>query len=264
MAFVTAVGIGSPSVRQLGGRATATTTGRPLSAAATTRMTFRGGYPSADAQREAWRRRTARRTAACGQTERCPDGPSQAEFMDALSGMAAEFMRNYTAFGGVTAGGRCGPQTWQATGGWGTQQQRQQWRQKQQQQQQRQHVDWVPRAERTETSTSYVYRLELPGVGQNVKTELKAAERAIKVSGQKARPADATDATDTEVNVRRFRSELAYGSFARTLRLPADADIQDKNQIRAAVKDGVLTVTVPKVKAEPEPPAEEPVDIPIM
>lgn len=268
MAFVvTAVGLGAPAARQLGRASTTVTEGPPLAVAATPRMTFRGGYPSADAQREAWRRRAANRSAAAGgQPQRRPEGPSQAELMDAVSGMAAEFMRNYSAFGGPLAAGRCGPPAGQATGGRGArQQQRQQGRQQQQQQ-----VDWVPRAERAETPTSYIYRLELPGVGRNVKSELKATDRVIVVSGEKVRPSETANASadaaapTSKVDVRNCRSELAYGSFSRTLRLPADADVEAKDQIRAAVKDGVLTVAVPKVKVEPEPPAEEPVEIPIM
>lgn len=268
MAFVgTAVGVGAPAERTLG-RPAAAVKGRPLAAAAVTpRMTFRGGYPSADVQREAWRRRNASRAAAAaqGRPEGAPGpGPSQEELMDTFSGMAAEFLRTYGALGGPLAGGRCRPRARQATGEWGDQQRRRQ------QQQQREQVDWVPRAERAETPTLYVYRLELPGVGRNVKTELKAADRVIVVSGNKVLPSETSDAAAdaaapaAEADGRNVRSELVYGAFARTLRLPADADTTAKDQIRAAVKDGVLTVTVPKVKAEPEPPAEEPVDIPVM
>lgn len=267
MAFVvTAVGVGAPAARTLGRPATAVK-GRPLAAAAVTpRMTIRGGYPSADAQREAWRRRNASRAAAAAQGRRvgAPGrGPTQEELMETFSGMAAEFLRNSGAFSGPFAGGRCGPRAGPTSGEWGAQQRRRQ------QQQRRQQVDWVPRAERAETPTSYVYRLELPGVGRNVKTELKAADRLIVVSGNKAPPAETREeATDAEApaaeaDVRNVRSELVYGAFSRTLRLPADADTSAKDEIRAAVKDGVLSVTVPKVKAEPEPPAEEAVDIPI-
>eukprot|EP00168_Porphyra_purpurea_P014280 TRINITY_DN4075_c0_g1_i1.p1 TRINITY_DN4075_c0_g1~~TRINITY_DN4075_c0_g1_i1.p1 ORF type:complete len:218 (-),score=102.18 TRINITY_DN4075_c0_g1_i1:341-898(-) len=185
-----------------------------------------------------------------------------------MSGMAADLLRAYGAFGGAPMDGRCGPA--------GRQQQRQQ------QQQQRApsspsppqaRVEWVPQAERVETGTTYVWRLEVPGVTKgHVKTELKGADRVIVISGEKVRPSVAAaaevggggDGGAEAEEARTVRGELTYGSFARTLRMPADADLDAKDQIRAAVKEGVLTLTVPKVKAAPEPEAEPPVEIPIM
>ena len=42
-----------------------------------------------------------------------------------------------------------------------------------------------------------------------------------------------------------FFSERQYGAFSRSFRLPPDAD---ERNVRADMKEGVLTVTVPKAK----------------
>ena len=44
-----------------------------------------------------------------------------------------------------------------------------------------------------------------------------------------------------------YFSEREYGSFSRTFRLPADAD---ENGVKADLKDGVLTIMVPKLSPE--------------
>lgn len=43
-----------------------------------------------------------------------------------------------------------------------------------------------------------------------------------------------------------YRSERTYGSFARTVRLPATVD---GGKVTAAHKNGVLTITLPKAPA---------------
>lgn len=52
---------------------------------------------------------------------------------------------------------------------------------------------------------------------------------------------------EKEENVQYLRREFAYGSYEQTLILPDDVD---KDMIAARVADGVLTVDLPKVKAE--------------
>ncbi|WP_298938489.1 Hsp20 family protein [uncultured Ruegeria sp.] len=43
----------------------------------------------------------------------------------------------------------------------------------------------------------------------------------------------------------RFFSERQYGSFSRSFRLPPDAE---GDKVDAQIKDGVLTITIPKTK----------------
>ncbi|OSX74810.1 hypothetical protein BU14_0266s0001 [Porphyra umbilicalis] len=121
-------------------------------------------------------------------------------------------------------------------------------------------VDWVPRAELAETPTAYTWRVELPGVAKaDVRTELRAADREVRVAGVKRRPGG-----DGGGGGGWPRGEVAYGSFGRSLALPADADVADRSSMRAAVRDGVLTVSVAKVVAEAVAADEAGVDIPVV
>ncbi|MGQ9655888.1 MAG: Hsp20/alpha crystallin family protein, partial [Thermodesulfobacteriota bacterium] len=43
------------------------------------------------------------------------------------------------------------------------------------------------------------------------------------------------------------RVERRYGSFCRSIRLPAEVNTE---KVKAAYKDGVLTITMPKAKEE--------------
>lgn len=98
-----------------------------------------------------------------------------------------------------------------------------------------------------------MYRLELPSVGRAVQAALQATDQVLVVRGTKASPAETSDATASAVaptpaaGACGRRGEVAYGTFARTPRLAADADAAATGRIRAAVKDGVLTVRVPAV-----------------
>ncbi len=47
-------------------------------------------------------------------------------------------------------------------------------------------------------------------------------------------------------NVTHRRHECAVGSFNRVLRLPVEVDV---NKVHATLRDGVLTITLPKAKA---------------
>ena len=53
-------------------------------------------------------------------------------------------------------------------------------------------------------------------------------------------------------NMHYLRREFAYGTFEQTLLLPDDVN---REHIQARVADGVLTVTLPKLKAEESKPS---------
>lgn len=114
-----------------------------------------------------------------------------------------------------------------------------------------------------------MYLLDVPDVGRDVNTALHAVDLVLVVRGTKAPPAETNHTTANAAAptpaaaMRNRRSELAYGTIARTLRLAADADAAATDRIRTAVKDGVLTMTVPTVKAAPPPPPAAPKENPI-
>ena len=81
----------------------------------------------------------------------------------------------------------------------------------------------------------YHITIELPGVEEK-DMELTVHDRVVQVKGEKR--TEHEEKGDTW-----YFSERQYGSFSRSFRLPPDAD---ETQVGADLKDGVLTVTVPK------------------
>ncbi len=94
---------------------------------------------------------------------------------------------------------------------------------------------WRPLADIRETKDAYRVEVELPAVeAKDVNIELNAG--MLHVIGERRYAKD--DETD-----RVHHRERGYGRFARSFRLPEDADA---DAIRATAKDGVVTITVGK------------------
>jgi HSP20 family protein len=103
-------------------------------------------------------------------------------------------------------------------------------------------ADWfAPASEAAVNGSEYRIALELPGVEEG-DIEITVHDGVISVSGKKTSEREETGETY-------FFSERAYGSFSRSFRLPPDADAE---AVAAGLKDGLLTIRVPK-KAEKTP-----------
>lgn len=82
----------------------------------------------------------------------------------------------------------------------------------------------------------YTIALELPGMKEeDIRIELK--DRVLTIQGEHTSKSE-DDAQEY------YRVERRYGSFQRTLTLPDDAAADD---ISATMKDGVLSLTIPRV-----------------
>lgn len=89
---------------------------------------------------------------------------------------------------------------------------------------------------------TYTITMELPGVaGGDV--ELTVKDAVVTVRGEKK--TEREEEGDTW-----YFTERQYGAFTRSFRLPPDAD---ETGVGADLKDGVLTITVPRT----EPKAED-------
>lgn len=98
------------------------------------------------------------------------------------------------------------------------------------------HGQWAPPVDIRETDDAVVVHAELPGIDKkDVKLEVK--DGVLTISGERRYEKDVK-----EENVHRI--ERSYGSFTRSFSLPTNID--DAEKVNAEMKDGVLTVRLPK------------------
>ncbi|KAF8051183.1 hypothetical protein N665_1786s0010 [Sinapis alba] len=95
-------------------------------------------------------------------------------------------------------------------------------------------VDW------RETPEAHVFKADLPGLKkEEVKVEIEE-DSVLKISGE--RHVEKEDKNDTW-----HRVERSSGQFTRKFRLPENVKM---DQVKAAMENGVLTVTVPKAETK--------------
>ena len=90
----------------------------------------------------------------------------------------------------------------------------------------------------TEDKDGYYVRAELPGLKAD-QLEISATGNTLSISGERK-------IVDQGENVHYHRRERDAGSFSRVISLPGEVDV---DKIEAELKDGILTIHVPKVEA---------------
>ncbi|XAR71971.1 hypothetical protein NMG60_11018437 [Bertholletia excelsa] len=105
-------------------------------------------------------------------------------------------------------------------------------------------IDW------RETPEAHVFKADLPGLRkEEVKVEVEDG-RVLQISGERSREKEEKEGDKWH------RMERSSGGFLRRFRLPENARM---DQIKAAMENGVLTVTVPK--EEEKKPEVKSIDI---
>jgi len=104
---------------------------------------------------------------------------------------------------------------------------------------------FLPPVDVTEEEGAYQVAAELPGMArEDVDVQVHDGVLTLKAERKQEQERE-------EGNV--HISERRYGTFRRTFQLPETAD---PAAITAAMKDGVLTVTIPKLEVEEEQPRQ--------
>lgn len=94
---------------------------------------------------------------------------------------------------------------------------------------------WSPRTDFSETDDHYVLRVDLPGLSKK-DLDIELRDDTLTVSGERK-------SAHEEKNETYHRVERSYGRFFRSFTLPQASDTE---KVKATMKDGVLTVEVPK------------------
>jgi HSP20 family protein len=99
--------------------------------------------------------------------------------------------------------------------------------------------EFLPSIDVAETDKEITVTAELAGLDQK-DVELTLNNDVLTIRGEKKQESEHKDAKS-------FHKECSYGSFVRTIQLPAEVD-QDK--VKAEFKKGVLKIQLPKVEVE--------------
>lgn len=94
---------------------------------------------------------------------------------------------------------------------------------------------WTPTVDLYETDRAYVLTAEVPGLSRD-DVHIHVQEGRLTLSGVRRDRAEACE--------QYHRVERGHGAFSRTFQMPLAIDV---DEITADLKDGVLTVVVPKV-----------------
>lgn len=96
-------------------------------------------------------------------------------------------------------------------------------------------INWKPAIELKDTEENVILRAEIPGI-EGKDLDIRVTREAVAISGEHR--------YEKKAERGYFRTEFRYGKFQRVIALPAAVQ---NDQVQAEFKDGILTLTLPKV-----------------
>ena len=102
---------------------------------------------------------------------------------------------------------------------------------------------WTPAVELQETDKELVLKAQIPGIDSK-DLDVEVGEDRVTISGEHKE-----EIKDEDKEKNYYRSEFHYGKFQRDIPLPMSIKT---DQIESNFKDGVLTLTMPKLETEPK------------
>ncbi len=102
-----------------------------------------------------------------------------------------------------------------------------------------QRTAWVPAAELHDNGSELLLRVEIPGV-EGKDLDVQVTQEAVSIAGEHRY--EKRSQSNGKVH-----SEFRYGNFNRVIPLPSKVQNQ---QVKADLKDGILTLTLPKLEQE--------------
>ena len=97
--------------------------------------------------------------------------------------------------------------------------------------------NWYPRVDISENDDEFIVQTELPGLKRD-DVQITFDNGALKIEGERKQE-------KTDKNINYHRVERAYGKFSRVFQVPSQIQA---NKISADFKDGLLSITLPKVE----------------
>lgn len=115
---------------------------------------------------------------------------------------------------------------------------------------------WQPAADVHETDAGMVIKLELSGVTtDSVNVSLSGDGRRLTISGVRTEQHD-----ERTIRTGCHQLEIYFGPFERTFPIPPEMYVE-RDAIAATLKDGFLTITLPRRAPEPIPSRNIPISV---
>jgi HSP20 family protein len=96
---------------------------------------------------------------------------------------------------------------------------------------------WAPSVDVSETAKEVIVKAELPGMDPK-DVDVTVRGDVLSLRGERKKE-------EEEKGESFHRVERSYGAFSRSIRLPAEVDV---NKVKATYKEGVLNINLPKTK----------------